>query len=94
MNLLILAALGLTSAFIGFAIGRFGDKWGGHLNGLHHWIYGLALIILGAIYRNNYLGIISLFFGAGHFVSDLDDFLHRRIWGVDVPHKWKFWSIK
>jgi len=84
----------LISAFIGFAIGRFGDKYGGHLNIPHHWIYGLFLIIVGIIYIDNWIGILFLSFGIGCFISDLDDFLHMRIWGVDVPHKWKFWSIK
>lgn len=80
--------------FIGFAIGRLGDKWGGNLNTPHHWIYGIILIIIGILYIDHNEGIMSISFGIGHFISDLDDFLHMRIWGVDVPHKWKFWSIK
>ena len=94
MDILFVVAIGLIGAFVGFAIGRFGDKYGGHLNAPHHWIYGLVLIVVGIIYVNNWVGILSLFFGVGHFVSDFDDFLHMRIWGVDEPHEWKFWSIK
>ena len=82
------------STFAGFALGRFGDKYGGHLNTPHHWIWGIILIVLGIVYINTPLGIISLSFGAGHFISDLDDFLHLRLWGVDKPHEWGFWSIK
>lgn len=84
----------LISAFIGFAIGRLGDKWAGHLNTPHHWIFGLVLIIVGIIFIDNWIGILFLSFGIGHFISDLNDFLHMRIWGVDEPHEWKFWSIK
>lgn len=94
MDSLIIIALGLISTFIGFAIGRIGDKYGGHLNAPHHWIYGLILFILGIFYIHTWMGIISLSFGIGHFISDLDDFLHMKIWGVDKPHEWKFWSIK
>lgn len=83
----------LITCFIGFAVGRFGDKWGGHLNTPHHWIYGLVLIILGIIFFQHDLGLASLGFGIGHFISDLDDFLHLRIYGPDEPHEWKFWSV-
>jgi len=94
MNSLIIITSSLISTFIGFAIGRLGDKYGGHLNAPHHWIYGLILIIIGIIFIDTQIGILSLFLGIGHFTSDLDDFLHLRIWGVDEPHEWKFWSIK
>jgi len=86
--------IGIITAFGGFAIGRIGDKCGGHLNAPHHWTYSLILIIIGVYYMNHLLGLLSFSFGIGHFISDLDDFLHLRIWGVDEPHKWKFWSIK
>ncbi|MCK5449688.1 hypothetical protein KAI32_02385 [Candidatus Pacearchaeota archaeon] len=94
MNILLIITISLIGTFVGFAIGRFGDKYGGHLNAPHHWIYGLVLIVVGIIYIHNWIGMLSLSFGVGHFVSDLDDFLHMRIWGVDEPHEWKFWSIK
>ena len=94
MDSLIIITRNLIGAFIGFAIGRFGDKYGGHLNAPHHWIYGLILIIIGIIHVNNQIGILSLSFGIGNFISDLDDFLHMRIWGIVEPHEWKFWSIK
>jgi hypothetical protein len=83
----------ILSLFLGFAIGRFGDKYGGHLRAPHHWIYGLILIIAG-IFIHKPIGYFLISFGIGHFISDLDDFLNLRFFGVDVPHKWEFWSIK
>ena len=94
MPLASMAFISSFTLFVGFAIGRFGDKYGGSLNAPHHWIYGLLLVAAGLIFISSRLGAPSFFFGIGHFVSDLDDFLHLRIWGVDKPHKWKFWSIK
>lgn len=75
-------------AFFGFAIGRLGDKWGGHLNVPHHWIYGIILIFLGIFYS---IGLISI--GIGLFVSDLKDFLAFRLCGPDSPKDWRFWDI-
>jgi hypothetical protein len=80
--------------FIGFAIGRIGDKFGGHLNAPHHWIYGLLAIITGLVFYYDFWGIALISFGVGHFVSDLDDFINFRVFGVDEPHEWKFWSVK
>jgi hypothetical protein len=51
-------------------------------------------MVFGIFYYNNFWGITSISAGAGHFISDLEDFLHFRFWGVDKFHKWKFWSIK
>ena len=93
MEISIIFILGFTSLLLGFIVGRFGDKYGGHLNAPHHWIYGLILMIIGIFYINIYIGIILLCLGIGHFISDLDDFLHMRVWGIDEPHEWKFWSI-
>ena len=93
MAILIIIIIIAVSAFIGFASGRLGDKYGGHLTGPHHWIYGLILAIVGIIYINHLSGIAALSLGFGHFISDLSDFLHFRLWGVDIPHKWKFWNI-
>ncbi|OGL86090.1 hypothetical protein A3I40_01850 [Candidatus Uhrbacteria bacterium RIFCSPLOWO2_02_FULL_48_12] len=97
MNYAIIIAAILSSGFLGFAIGRVSDKYSGRINAPHHWIYGLIFIVIGIIYINyinHWTGMLSLLFGKGHFISDLDDFLHMRIWGVDEPHEWKFWSVK
>ena len=80
------------SGFLGFAIGRIGDKYGGHLLGPHHWIYGIILILVGTVFYSYTFGVAAIFFGAGHFISDLNDFLNLRFYGYDIPHKWRFWS--
>ncbi len=79
--------------FIGYAIGRVGHIYGGHLKTPHHWIYGLVLIILGLIFRKDLLGLLALLFGIGHFISDLKDFLHLKFYGVDEKGEKKFWGI-
>lgn len=94
MDIAITIAPILFSGFLGFTIGRVSDKYGGHISAPHHWIYGLIFIAVGIIYINHWTGMLSLFFGKGHFISDLDDFLHMRIWGADRPHEWRFWSVK
>jgi hypothetical protein len=75
--------------FLGFMIGRLGDKYGGHLDLPHHWIYGLILMIVGIWYYNLYI----FYFGLGCFISDFKDFIHLRFWGKDKPKVWKFWDI-
>ncbi len=94
MNLLYFIVINFITTFIGFSIGRIGDKYGGNFNAPHHWLYGFVLIIIGIIYFHHQLGLLALSFGIGHFISDLNDFWHLRIWGKDKPHQWKFWSIK
>lgn len=79
--------------FIGFAVGRIGHIYWGHLNTPHHWIYGLILIILGLIFYGDFLGLLAFYFGTGHFISDFKDFLHLRIIGPDEVTKKKFWEI-
>lgn len=94
MSIIINIALQLLIIFIGFAIGRLGDKYFGYLHWApHHWMWGVLLIIIGLILRNSLLGIGAISFGIGHFVSDLNDFLHMRFFGKEPPHKWKFWNI-
>lgn len=94
MGPLTILIIGVISAFIGFAIGRLGDKYGGHLNTLHHWVHGLVLIIIGVVYINKWIGMLCFSFGIGHFISDFDDFMNMRVWCADKPHKWNFWSTK
>jgi len=84
----------IASWFVGFATGRFGDKYWGMMDGPHHWIGGLVMMVIGAFNYFDIVGIAFAAFGLGHFISDLDDFINLRIWGVDVEHEWRFWSIK
>jgi len=89
----------LVVTFIGFALGRYGDKYLGNLEKLwiipnpHHWIWGALLIFLGGFGSTSFLGLTSICFGIGVFVSDLNDFLHLRFFGEEPPHQWKFWHI-
>lgn len=92
METLIKGLVFLFVAFAGFALGRIGDKYGGHLNAPHHWVYGLASILVGVIYFSNLKNAL-LFFGVGLFVSDLEDFFNFRLKGPDKNHEWRFWSI-
>jgi hypothetical protein len=83
----------LFVAFVGYAIGRFGHIFGGHLNTPHHWIYGLLLIVFGFIYIEKFYGDIILYFGTGHFISDFKDFLKMKFFGRDEDGVKKFWGI-
>lgn len=89
----VMTLLVAATGFLGFAAGRLGDKIGGHWNVPHHWIYGLMMIVAGAVFIEHTLGMLSIAFGKGHFISDLKDFWHMRVWGPDKEHRWKFWGI-
>lgn len=93
MKLLLLLVAQLAIALAGFAVGRLGDKIGGHLRAPHHWIYGLLLIVAGIFTGGSFWGTTSISFGLGFFLSDLNDYLHLRFYGVDEPHEWRFWSV-
>ncbi len=93
-NILMLAILAGASCFLGFAMGRIGDLLFGDLDFLHHWTYPIPLWIISWMYRSEWWAIPLATFGIGLFVSDLDDFLHLRVWGPDEEHEWRFWSIK
>lgn len=89
----------LSSAFLGYIIGRVGDYF---LNPLlkdpawapHHWIYGVIIMIIGLIIMENHQAGLWLFsFGIGHFVSDLKDFIDLKFIGSDKKDKVKFWGI-
>ncbi|MCX6764800.1 MAG: hypothetical protein NTU58_03845 [Candidatus Nealsonbacteria bacterium] len=65
----------------------------GYMDTPHHWIFGLILMILGLIFRKHFLGLLILYFGAGFFISDFNDFLQLKIIGPDEISKNKFWGI-
>lgn len=56
---------------------------------LHHWIYGLLLIVIGAWYLYMYVAL----FGYGLFISDLKDFCKFRFITPDSHDVKKFWHI-
>jgi hypothetical protein len=80
-------------AFIGYSIGRITHIYLGYIESPHHWIYGLILIILGLIFYKHFLGLLALSLGAGHFISDFDDFLHLKFYGEEEDGEKKFWGI-
>jgi len=81
-----------VTAFAGYSAGRLSHIHLGHIKTYHHWINGLILIILGLIFRQEFLGLLAISFGAGHFLSDFDDFLHLRFYGEEDDKK-NFWGI-
>lgn len=83
----------LLVAFIGYAIGRISHLYWGQIKSPHHWIYGLALVVIGLIFYQNIWGLAALAFGLGHFISDFKDFLHLKFYGRDEEGEKKFWGI-
>ena len=83
----------ISITFVGYAIGRIGHIYGGHLRTPHHWIYGLILMIVGLIFYKSLLGLATFSFGIGHFISDLKDFLQLKFIGPDEKGKKRFWRI-
>jgi|GEM_PF-2541460 len=98
MTMVPTECLQIIFCFIGFAIGRFGDKFG-YIEKVwifpvpHHWIWGVVFFILGVIFISSFWSFLAIPLGIGLFISDLNDFLHLRFFGKEPPHKWKFWSI-
>jgi len=83
----------LLVAFIGYAIGRISHIYWGHIKSPHHWIYGLALMVIGLIFYQNFWGLVALAFGIGYFISDFKDFWHLKFYGPDEEGEKKFWGI-
>jgi hypothetical protein len=90
----------LIAGFLGYLIGRWGDNyvniWLKDPPWIpHHWIYGLALMIIGIVYFKNNLEIWIFSFGLGLFVSDLKDFLDLKFFEQDKKTKEnrRFWHI-
>jgi len=78
--------------FAGYAIGRMGHIYGGHLNAPHHWIYGAMLFFPGVVFSNEII-FLMFSFGLGLIISDLKDFLNLKLWGIDNVEIKKFWGI-
>lgn len=70
----------IVVALGGYILGRLGHKYGGHWRYVpHHWIYGILLIIIGAIYYQYPIALYLVSVGVGVAISDLYDLLHFRI---------------
>lgn len=80
--------------FSGFAIGRLGHIYGGHLRVPHHWIYGVVMTVGGgAVWRNTF-GIFVVLFGIGLWISDFKDFQKLKVdLNPDPPENKRFWGI-
>lgn len=85
--------LNLGLALLGFAIGRMGHILGGQLDGLHHWIYGMIILIIGLFFYKKKCGCLMFSFGLGLFVSDFKDFMDLKIYGADDVEIIKFWRL-
>lgn len=79
--------------FVGYAIGRIGSILWGYMNILHHWVPALIIIVLSPFLRKNWWWVLVLSFGIGLFVSDLNDAVHLKIWGVDDVEVQRFWGV-
>lgn len=82
---------------IGYVLGRIGHYWVNDWMGNpdwtpHHWIYG-ALIIPASTYFTSVFGLVLLFFGVGHFISDLKDFLELKFFAPDAEGPKRFFHI-
>ena len=100
LNIFIIFITSILSLFIGFTIGRAGDKYIGPINNVwiipvpHHWIWSFPFATLSFfVFVNNLiLSIFFFFFGLGLLISDLDDFLKFRVIEKETSHEWKFWG--
>jgi hypothetical protein len=81
------------AAFFGFAIGRVGHIFGGHLNTPDHWTYGVLAIFMGAFFYKELWGVVLIAFGIGHTISDLKDMLNLKFYGPDKVDVKRFWGI-
>ena len=87
--------LGIICFIASYSIGRITHMYWGHWNNPHHWIYGVALILIGLFvdFDRAFLTIIALTVGAGLFISDFDDFRALRFYGPDIHDKKRFFGF-
>lgn len=83
-------------AFLGFTAGRISHivAHGRNIQSIHHWVYGIVLIVAGGIFFNSDLRLSLIGFGVGLVISDLNDLFKLRFYGVQKFEKQKFWDIK
>ncbi len=94
-EIFIYSFLGLSS---GYLLGRIGhcyiNAWIGNPFWVpHHWIYGAILIPTGFYFNASFWGLIIIFFGVGHFISDLKDFLELKFFSPDKDGPKRFFHI-
>ena len=59
----------------------------------HHWIYGAILIPAGSFINSSFWGLVIIFFGIGHLISDLKDFIELKFFGPDEEGPKRFFHI-
>jgi hypothetical protein len=79
--------------FFGYACGRVGHLLIGHLNTPHHWILGIAMIILGTVLYPWFAGKMTMFSGIGVLISDFKDFTQLKLIGCDGVREKRFWGF-
>ncbi len=87
----------VPSLFFGYLLGRIGHYYINDLIGNpawmpHHWIYGAILIVI-SFFISSIFALIAFYFGIGHFVSDLKDFLQLKFFSPDEEGKKRFFHI-
>ncbi len=96
---IIISLILVFTAFLSYIIGRFSHyKINDWLNNPpwspHHWLYGLIIMLLGFIYKNQFSAQLAIAFGLGFFISDIKDFFKLKIIGPDDGKgKKKFWGF-
>ncbi|OGZ69956.1 MAG: hypothetical protein A3F47_02315 [Candidatus Staskawiczbacteria bacterium RIFCSPHIGHO2_12_FULL_38_11] len=87
----------LPALVCGYLLGRFGhcylNVWIGNPSWLpHHWIYGVILMVI-SFFVSPVLGLITFYFGIGHFISDLKDFWELKFFAPDEEGEKRFFHI-
>lgn len=59
----------------------------------HHWIYGVILMIIGAVLRKKELGKILFWIGLGLLISDFNDFLKLAFFTPDSEGPKRFFGF-
>ena|SRR3989344_2267764 len=92
---LIYGFIGLSAGYIAGRIGHYYiNVWIGNPSWVpHHWIYGAVLIPVSSYFNTTILGLVILFFGVGHIISDFNDFLNMEFFSPDKDGKKRFWHI-
>jgi len=83
----------IAAAFISYCLGRLGHVFGGQINGPHHWLYGIPMIIVGIIFWKSIWGKILVAAGIGCMISDFNDMIQFKIYGVDDVEVKRFWGL-
>ena len=88
----------LLAIFGGYAVGRISHivAHGRKIQSVHHWVHGLVLFVAGLLLHNRWYGLCVAMFGLGLVISDLNDMMAGRFYGLKDHEfeKQKFWGIK